>query len=188
MVRGSIILVMFMSLLFVACNKSNESKKEEQKMDEINKGLTVGDKIPEMLGINEKGEEVKASDFAGKKLVLYFYPKDSTPGCTAQACSLRDNYEMLLSKGYAVLGVSVDSVKSHQKFIEKQNLPFSLIADTDKKLVETFGVWGEKTLAGKKYMGTFRTTFIVNEDGVIEEVIGPKDIKTKEHADQILNK
>lgn len=172
----------------MACGKTNESKKEDKKMEEVSKVLTVGDKIPEVLGINEKEEEVRASDFKGKKLVLYFYPKDSTPGCTAQACSLRDNYEMLLSKGYAVLGVSVDSAKSHQKFIDKQNLPFSLIADTDKKLVEAFGVWGEKTLAGRKYMGTFRTTFIIDEEGIIEEVISPKEIKTKEHAEQILNK
>lgn len=182
------LIFLFTILHLTGCGKSNQSKEENRAMENIKKSLTVGDKIPEILGVNEKGEEVKASDFAGKKLVLYFYPKDSTPGCTAQACSLRDNYDKLLEEGYAVLGVSVDSVSSHQKFIEKQNLPFSLIADTDKKLVEAFGVWGEKTMAGRQYMGTLRTTFIVNEEGVIEEVISPKGVNTKEHAIQILNR
>ncbi len=149
--------------------------------------LSIGDKIPEQLGLNQNGEEVKASQFSGNKLVIYFYPKDSTPGCTAQACNLRDNYERLLSQGYKVLGVSVDSQKSHQKFIEKHALPFPLIADTEKTLVEAFGVWGEKTLAGRKYMGIFRTTFVVNEEGIITEIIAPKSVKTKEHAEQILN-
>lgn len=183
------ILFFIISLSLFSCGKAKQEKDEDKiVMEDKKQGLTVGDKIPAVLGINEKGEEVKASDFAGKKLVLYFYPKDSTPGCTAQACSLRDNYEQLLAKGYAVLGVSVDSVKSHNKFIEKYELPFSLISDTDKKLVEEFGVWGEKTLAGRKYMGTFRTTFIINEEGVIEEVITPKEVKTKEHGLQILNR
>lgn len=168
-------------------NCTTNIKTEDTDMEE-KKGLIVGDTIPAILGVDENGVEIKATDFAGKKLVLYFYPKDSTPGCTAQACSLRDNYERLLAKGYAVLGVSIDSVASHKKFIEKQNLPFSLIADTDKKLVEEFGVWGEKTLAGRKYMGTFRTTFIIDENGVIEEIISPNEIKTKEHATQILDK
>ena len=150
--------------------------------------LQVGDKIPEVLGINQNEQTIKASDFTGSKLVLYFYPKDSTPGCTAEACSLRDNYHALLKKGYKILGVSVDNTKSHLKFIDKYELPFDLIADTDKVLVETFGVWAEKTMAGRKYMGTLRTTFLVDENGVIEEVIGPKQIKTKEHAEQILEK
>lgn len=148
--------------------------------------LQVGDKAPEVLGINQQGNEVKLSDYAGKKLVIYFYPKDSTPGCTMQACSLRDNYSELRKAGYEILGVSIDSAKSHQNFIAKQSLPFDLIADTDKKLVESFGVWGEKTLYGKVYMGTFRTTFIINEEGVIERVIDPKEVKTKVHAEQIL--
>ena len=117
---------------------------------------------------------------------LYFYPKDSTSGCTAQACNLRDNYSELRKAGYEVIGVSVDNEKSHQKFIEKNNLPFPLIADTDKKLVEQFGVWGEKSMYGRKYMGTFRTTFIINEEGVIERIITPKEVKTKDHAAQIL--
>lgn len=150
--------------------------------------LQVGDKIPEVLGINQNEQTIKASDFTGSKLVLYFYPKDSTPGCTAEACSLRDNYHALLKKGYKILGVSVDNTKSHLKFIDKYELPFDLIADTDKVLVETFGVWAEKTMAGRKYMGTLRTTFLVAENGVIEEIIGPKQIKTKEHAEQILDK
>lgn len=148
--------------------------------------MNVGDKAPEILGINEKGEEIRLSNYKGKKLVLYFYPKDSTSGCTAQACNLRDNYDALRQAGYEVVGVSVDSEKSHQKFIEKNSLPFPLIADTDKKLVKQFGVWGEKSMYGRKYMGTFRTTFIINEEGIVERIIGPKEVKTKDHAAQIL--
>lgn len=148
--------------------------------------MNIGDKAPEILGINEKGEEIRLSNYKGKKLVLYFYPKDSTSGCTAQACNLRDNYDALRQASYEVVGVSVDSEKSHQKFIEKNSLPFPLIADTDKKLVEQFGVWGEKSMYGRKYMGTFRTTFIINEEGIVERIIGPKEVKTKDHAAQIL--
>ncbi len=150
--------------------------------------LNIGDKIPDILGKNQDGEEIKASDFAGSKLVLYFYPKDSTPGCTAEACSFRDNFTELRKAGYKVVGVSVDDEKSHKKFIEKQQLPFPLIADTDKKLVETFGVWGEKSFMGRKYMGTIRTTFLIDQYGLVEDIIGSKKIKTKEHAQQILNK
>ena len=149
--------------------------------------INVGDKAPEVLGINEKGEEIRLSAYKGKKIVLYFYPKDSTSGCTAQACNLRDNYSELRKAGYEVIGVSVDNDKSHQKFIEKNNLPFTLIADTDKKLVEEFGVWGGKKLYGRAYMGTFRTTFLINEEGIVERIITPKEVKTKEHASQILN-
>ena len=149
--------------------------------------MNIGDKAPEILGINEKGEEIRLSDYKGQKVVLYFYPKDNTPGCTAQACNLRDHYAELREAGYAVIGVSVDSGKSHQKFIEKNSLPFPLITDTEKKLVEQFGVWGEKTMCGRKYMGTFRTTFILDEEGVVERIITPKEVKTKEHAAQILN-
>lgn len=149
--------------------------------------LQIGDKIPDILGKDQNGKEIKAIDYTGKKLVLYFYPKDNTPGCTAEACSLRDNFSALQKAGYEILGVSVDNEKSHQKFIEKQQLPFSLIADTDKKLVNKFGVWGEKTLAGRNYMGVIRTTFLINEQGVIEKIINPKEIKTKEHGEQILN-
>lgn len=148
--------------------------------------MEIGSKAPEILGVDQNGKEVRLSDYAGKKLVLYFYPKDSTPGCTSEACSLRDNYEELKAKGYEVVGVSVDSEKSHQKFIEKNQLPFTLIADTDHKLTEEFGAWGEKSMCGRKYMGTFRTTFIINEEGIIERVITPKEVKTKDHAAQIL--
>ncbi|MDD5185336.1 MAG: thioredoxin-dependent thiol peroxidase [Paludibacter sp.] len=148
--------------------------------------LQVGDKAPEILGVNENGKEIKLSDYTGKKVVLYFYPKDNTPGCTAQACSLRDNYENLKKEGYEVIGVSTDSAASHQRFISKQNLPFTLIADTDKKLSELFGTWGEKSLYGKKYMGTFRTTFLLDESGIITRIMLPKEVNTKIHAEQIL--
>jgi len=148
--------------------------------------LQVGDKAPAVLGVNQDGKEIKLADFAGKKVVLYFYPKDNTPGCTAQACSLRDNYDDLHKAGYEVIGASTDSAPSHQKFIAKQNLPFNLIADTDKKLSEVFGTWGEKSLYGKKYMGTFRTTFIIDEAGTITRIMLPKEVNTKNHAAQVL--
>ena len=148
--------------------------------------MTIGDKAPDLLGLNEKGEEIRLSQYAGKKLVLYFYPKDSTSGCTTEACNLRDNYAELRRAGYEVVGVSVDSAASHQKFIAKYELPFPLIADTDKTLVEAFGVWGEKSMYGRKYMGTFRTTFVINEEGIFERILLPKEIKVKEHAEQIL--
>ncbi len=149
--------------------------------------MTIGDKAPALLGIDQDGKEIKLSDFAGKTLVLYFYPKDSTPGCTSEACNLRDNYEALLAKGYAVVGVSPDSIKSHLKFIEKNTLPFPLISDPEHKLAEEMGVWGEKKMAGRTYMGILRTTFIISPDGVIERIIGPKQIKVKDHAAQILS-
>ena len=148
--------------------------------------MNIGDKAPEVLGLDQNGQEIRLKDYAGRKIALYFYPKDNTSGCTAQACNLRDNYAGLREAGYEVIGVSVDDAKSHQKFIAKHELPFTLIADTDKNLVETFGVWGEKSMYGRKYMGTFRTTFIINEEGVVERIIGPKQVKTKEHAAQIL--
>ena len=148
--------------------------------------MTIGTKVPDLLGLNEKGEEIRLSQYAGKKLVLYFYPKDSTSGCTTEACNLCDNYAALRRAGYEVVGVSVDSATSHQKFIAKHELPFPLIADTEKTLVETFGVWGEKSMYGRKYMGTFRTTFIINEEGIVERIFQPKEIKVKEHAEQIL--
>ena len=148
--------------------------------------MEVGTKAPDFLGLDENGNEIHVSDFKGKKLVLYFYPKDSTPGCTQEACNLRDNYERFLAKGYAVVGVSVQDAKSHLKFKAKNSLPFPLIADTDMKLNEAFGVWGEKSMYGRKYMGTFRTTFIINEEGVVEQIFGPKQIKVKDHSNQIL--
>lgn len=149
--------------------------------------MNIGDKAPEILGVDENGQQIKLSDFAGRKLVLYFYPKDLTSGCTTEACNLRDNYEQLKKEGYEVVGVSVDDEKKHQRFIAKNELPFHLIADTDKSLVEQFGVWGEKKMYGRTYMGTFRTTFIINGEGVIERIITPKQIKVKDHAAQILS-
>ncbi len=149
--------------------------------------MNIGDKAPEVLGLDQDGNEVRLSDFAGKRIALYFYPKDSTPGCTSEACNLRDNHAQLQAAGFEVIGVSVDDAKKHKKFIEKNKLPFRLIADTEHALVNLFGVWGEKTLCGRKYMGTFRTTFIIASDGTIERVITPKDIKVKDHAQQILH-
>lgn len=150
--------------------------------------LNIGDKAPEILGTDENGKEIKLSDFKGKKLALYFYPKDNTSGCTAEACSLRDGYEELQKAGYEIVGVSKDSAKSHQNFIAKQNLPFRLIADTETTLQQQFGVWAEKKMCGRTYMGTLRTTFIIDENGVIEKIFGPKEVKTKGHANQILGK
>ncbi len=149
--------------------------------------MKPGDLIPEILGVDETGREVKRSDFEGRNMVLYFYPKDNTPGCTAEACSLRDNIDALKAKGYEVLGVSTNNEASHRKFIEKHELPFHLIADTDHRLTEEMGAWGEKSMCGRKYFGTLRTTFLVGPDGVITDVFGPKQIKTKEHATQILD-
>lgn len=150
--------------------------------------MNIGDHAPEILGRDEQGNTIHLSDYKGQKLVLYFYPKDMTSGCTAQACNLRDNYAALRKQGYAVVGVSVQDAKSHQRFIEKNELPFPLIADTEHTLNEAFGTWGEKSMYGRKYFGTFRTTFIIGEDGTIERVIGPKEVKTKDHAAQILGK
>ncbi|MCQ2307442.1 MAG: thioredoxin-dependent thiol peroxidase [Bacteroidales bacterium] len=148
--------------------------------------LKIGDKAPEILGVNENGETIKMSDFAGKKVVLYFYPKDNTSGCTAEACSLRDGMNELENAGFAVIGVSKDSAKSHQGFKAKYELPFSLIADTEHVLSETFGAWGEKKLYGKTYMGMIRTTFIIDENGVITDIINKVD--TKNSAQQILGR
>lgn len=145
-----------------------------------------GDKVDDLLGLDAEGREVRLSDYPGKKIALYFYPKDNTPGCTAEACSLRDGYEALSAAGYQVIGVSVDSAASHQKFAAKHSLPFPLIADTDHRLVEEMGVWGEKSMCGRKYMGTFRTTFIIGPEATVLQVLGPKQVKTKEHAEQIL--
>lgn len=146
--------------------------------------LKAGDKAPNFTAKNQNGEEVSLKDFAGKKLVLYFYPKDNTPGCTAESCNLRDNYNTLLKQGYAVLGVSPDSERKHQNFIKKYDLPFPLLADTDQTVANAYGVWGEKQMFGRKYMGIIRTTFIIDEKGKIEEVISKVD--TENHTDQIL--
>ena len=150
--------------------------------------MNIGDKAPQLLGVDQDGKEVKLTDYAGKKLVLYFYPKDNTPGCTAEACSLRDNFATLRSRGYEIVGVSSQSADSHKKFIEKNDLPFRLIADTDHKLQEEMGVWGEKKLAGRTYMGTLLTTFLIGPDGVMTDIFSPKQINTKDHANQILAK
>ena len=149
--------------------------------------IAIGDRVPDLLGTDQVGKEVRLSDYPGKKVALYFYPKDNTSGCTAEACSLRDGYEALQAKGYEIIGVSKDSAKSHQGFIQKQNLPFRLIADTDTTLQQTFGVWAEKKLYGRTYMGTLRMTFIIDEQGVVTHIFGPKEVKTKEHAQQILS-
>ena len=146
--------------------------------------LAVGDKAPAFEGVNQHGKKITLNDFKGKKLILYFYPKDNTPGCTAEACDLNDNYEMWISKGYHVVGVSPDNEKSHQKFIEKFNLKFDLIADTKTEILEAFGVWGEKSMYGRKYMGVLRTTFVIDEDGTIEAVFDKVDTKT--HSSQII--
>ena len=148
--------------------------------------MNIGDKAPERLGVNENGEEILLSHYRGKKVVLYFYPKDNTSGCTAEACSLRDHYAEFRARGYEVIGVSIDSASSHRKFIDKYELPFTLIADTDKELVQAMGVWGEKSMYGRKYMGTFRTTFVIDENGIIEQIFLPKEIKTKTYAEQLL--
>ena len=148
--------------------------------------MEVGQKLPEILGKDQDGKEWKLSDFTGKKLVLYVYPIVSPPGCTNEACNLRDNYHTFLKQGYAVIGVSIQDEKSHKKFIEKYSLPFPLIADTERRLVEELGVYGEKKMYGKVTMRTFRTTFITDENGIITRIIGPKEIKVKEHSEQIL--
>lgn len=147
--------------------------------------LNIGDKAPDFLGVDESGKEQKVSDYIGRKLVVYFYPKDSTPGCTAEACSLRDGMDDLVDAGYAVVGISADSVSSHLRFKEKQQLNFPLIADVDKNTIKAFGVYGEKKMAGRVYMGIIRTTFVIDGNGVVERVITKVD--TKKAAEQILD-
>ncbi len=146
--------------------------------------ISAGDKAPDFRAKDQNGNPISLADFKGKKLVLYFYPKDDTPGCTAQACNLRDNLPALSAAGYQVIGVSTDDEKSHQKFIAKYNLNFPLIADTDRKVAEAYGVWQEKSMYGRKYMGMVRNTFIIDENGVITAVI--EKVKTDAHTAQIL--
>ncbi len=146
--------------------------------------LKSGDKAPEFASVDQNGKPIKLSDYKGKRLILYFYPKDNTSGCTAEACSLRDGYEQLGNLGYEVVGVSPDSEKSHQNFIKKFDLPFRLIADTNQQVAAAYGVWGEKKMYGRSYMGILRTTFIIDEKGVITHVISKVD--TGEHVKQIL--
>ncbi len=147
--------------------------------------LTIGDKAPDFEVNNQNSEKTKLSDFKGKKVVLYFYPKDNTPGCTAESCNLRDNYQELKTAGYEILGVSPDSEKSHQNFIKKYELPFTLLVDTEKDILQKYEVWKEKSMYGRKYMGTVRTTFIIDENGRIERII--EKVNTKDHTNQILN-
>ena len=146
--------------------------------------LTEGAAAPLFKGITQDGRTISLSDFKGKKLILYFYPKDNTPGCTAEACDLSENYDFWLSKGVEIVGVSPDSSTSHQKFIEKYGLKFNLIADTEKKILQDYGVWGEKMNYGKTYMGVIRTTFLINEIGIIEKIF--KKVDTKKHTEQIV--
>ena len=147
--------------------------------------LKIGDKAPDFEGKNQNNESVKLSSFIGEKVVLYFYPRDNTPGCTVQACNLKDNFNELSRKGYKIIGVSSDSIKSHKKFEEKYALPFHLISDEDKSIHKIYGTWIEKSMYGRKYMGTARWTFIVDENGIINNII--EKVKTKEHTDQILS-
>ena len=146
--------------------------------------LQIGDEAPEFTSTDQDGKEVKLSDFRGKKVVLYFYPKDNTPGCTAEACNLRDNYNRFISQGYEILGVSTDSESSHRKFIDKFELPFRLMADTDRSIHEQYGTWIEKSMYGRKYMGTARVTYVIDENGNIESII--EKVKTNDHTIQIL--
>lgn len=146
--------------------------------------LTEGTKAPAFEGIDQEGNPISLSDFSGRRLVVYFYPQDATPTCTVQACNLRDHFEELTAAGIAVVGVSPDDESSHRKFIAKQQLPFPLIADTDRKIIELFGVWGEKQMYGKKYMGLLRTTFVIDEQGIIRKIFSRP--KVKEHAREIM--
>jgi peroxiredoxin Q/BCP len=147
--------------------------------------LKEGDKAPGFTAKDQDGNTVSLSDFKGKNVILYFYPQDDTPTCTKEACNYRDNYQSLLSKGFAVVGVSFDTEKSHKKFIKKYNLPFPLIADTDKKIIEDYGVWGEKTTFGRTYMGTFRTTFVIDKKGIITHVI--RKVESGKASQQVLD-
>ena len=146
--------------------------------------LNIGDKAPEINAVDQNGNQITLDHYKGKKLVLYFYPKDMTPGCTAQSCNLSDNYNLLQKNGYDVIGVSCDSVKRHQKFIDKYSLPFNLISDEDKKVVNDYGVWQLKKFMGREYMGIVRTTFIIDEKGLIIDII--TKVNTKEHTSQII--
>jgi len=146
--------------------------------------LNIGDKAPSFNGLDENGNSIQLTDFKGSKLILYFYPKDNTPGCNAEACNLRDNYKMWLEKGYKVLGVSPDKQAAHQKFIAKFDLPFPLISDTEKEIIKAYGAWGPKKLYGREYEGLLRSTFVISEDGIVEQIF--TKVKTKDHTNQIL--
>lgn len=146
--------------------------------------LKIGDKSPDFKGVDENGNEVSFSHFKGKNIIMYFYPKDNTPGCTNEACDLRDNYNMWIEKGYDVIGVSPDSQQSHQKFIDKHKLPFTLISDPEKVIIKQFGAWGQKKMYGREYEGLLRTTFVIDKDGIITNIF--EKVKTKDHTNQIL--
>ncbi len=147
--------------------------------------LKPGDKAPDFTAVDQFGNSISLSDYKGSKLVFYFYPKDNTPGCTAEACNLRDNYEDLLGKGFKIIGVSKDSEKSHINFTKKYDLPFPLIPDTDLEIIKKYGVWGPKKMAGREYEGIYRTTYVIDEQGVVDKVFGK--VKTKDHTNQILD-
>ena len=149
--------------------------------------MQVGDKIPEIFGVDQDGKEIKASDYRGQKIILYTYPKANTPGCTAEACSLQAHKEELAAAGYAIVGVSKDRVELQKKFADKQGLDFTLIADTETTFLQSIGAWGEKVNYGRRTMGILRTTYLVNEEGIVEKIFTPKEIKTKIHAEQILD-
>lgn len=149
--------------------------------------MQVGDKIPEIFGVDQDGKEIKASDYRGRKIILYTYPKANTPGCTAEACSLQAHKEELAAAGYVIVGVSKDRVELQKKFADKQGLDFPLIADTETTLLQAIGAWGEKVNYGRRTMGILRTTYLVNEEGIVEKIFTPKEIKTKIHAEQILD-
>ncbi|MGC9472115.1 MAG: thioredoxin-dependent thiol peroxidase [Bacteroidales bacterium] len=146
--------------------------------------LKTGDRAPDFSGTDQNGKNVRLKDYLGSRIVLYFYPKDNTPGCTAEACNLRDNYEELLNRGFRIIGVSPDSTASHQKFSTKHSLPFPLVSDTAKSIMKAYGAWGEKSMFGKKYMGVLRKTFIISEDGIIEQIFDK--VNTRDHSRQIL--
>lgn len=146
--------------------------------------LKEGEKAPIFTGIDQNGKTISLSNYKGKKLILYFYPKDNTEGCTKQACNLRDNYTILIKKGFNIIGISADDIKSHKKFETKYKLPFPLIADEDKKIIEKYGVWGEKKFMGRTYMGIIRTSFLINEKGIIKKIIDKPN--TAHHAQQVL--
>lgn len=172
------------NLFAVVCSSSSSSSSSLLKNDYFCVMLEIGTKAPAFVAADENGNEVALSDFAGKKLVLYFYPKDSTPGCTAEACDLRDNYERFISLGYEVLGVSKDSAASHRRFIEKYSLPFHLISDPDCTVLKSYEAWGKKKFMGKEVTGTLRTSYIIDEQGIIVEAISKVD--TKNHSAQLL--
>ena len=172
-----VILICITLITFSSCAQNDKTQKQTPM-------LNIGDKAPSINSIDENGEVITLEQFKGKKVVLYFYPKDMTPGCTMQSCNLRDNYQTLLDNGYVVLGCSADSPERHQKFIAKHDLPFSLISDESKEVLNAYGVWGPKKFMGKEYDGINRTTFVIDKDGIIKDII--TKVKTKAHTSQIL--